>query len=105
MLQMQSSLGKIMSLPDDTSIYCGHEYTLVSYFLFSPQCSLLCFIFPKYRAIDSSTFVFLQNNTDFALKLEPGNKELRSYAGHVASLRSKGLPTVSFGTALPCYSL
>lgn len=60
--EMQSSLGKIMSLPDDTSIYCGHEYTL--------------------------------NNTDFALKLEPGNKELRSYAGHVASLRSKGLPTI-----------
>lgn len=26
--QMHSSLGKIMSLPDDTSIYCGHEYTL-----------------------------------------------------------------------------
>jgi hydroxyacylglutathione hydrolase len=26
--QMFSSLGKIMSLPDDTSIYCGHEYTL-----------------------------------------------------------------------------
>ncbi|XAR71110.1 Hydroxyacylglutathione hydrolase [Bertholletia excelsa] len=26
--QMLSSLEKIMSLPDDTSIYCGHEYTL-----------------------------------------------------------------------------
>ncbi|KAL5784080.1 hypothetical protein ACOSQ2_006472 [Xanthoceras sorbifolium] len=26
--QMHSSLEKIMSLPDDTSIYCGHEYTL-----------------------------------------------------------------------------
>ncbi|BBG93656.1 glyoxalase 2-4, partial [Prunus dulcis] len=26
--QMQSSLSKIMSLPDDTDIYCGHEYTL-----------------------------------------------------------------------------
>ncbi|KAJ7980675.1 Hydroxyacylglutathione hydrolase [Quillaja saponaria] len=26
--QMLSSLGKIMSLPDDTAIYCGHEYTL-----------------------------------------------------------------------------
>ncbi|XP_038680414.1 probable hydroxyacylglutathione hydrolase 2, chloroplastic isoform X1 [Tripterygium wilfordii] len=26
--QMLSSLGKIMSLPDDTKIYCGHEYTL-----------------------------------------------------------------------------
>lgn len=26
--QMLSSLRKIMSLPDDTTIYCGHEYTL-----------------------------------------------------------------------------
>ncbi|KAG0476702.1 hypothetical protein HPP92_013543 [Vanilla planifolia] len=26
--QMLASLQKIMSLPDDTSIYCGHEYTL-----------------------------------------------------------------------------
>ncbi|PSR98301.1 Hydroxyacylglutathione hydrolase [Actinidia chinensis var. chinensis] len=26
--EMLSSLGKIMSLPDDTCIYCGHEYTL-----------------------------------------------------------------------------
>ncbi|KAK9288835.1 hypothetical protein L1049_017300 [Liquidambar formosana] len=26
--QMLSSLKKIMSLPDDTDIYCGHEYTL-----------------------------------------------------------------------------
>ncbi|XP_044465378.1 probable hydroxyacylglutathione hydrolase 2, chloroplastic isoform X2 [Mangifera indica] len=27
--QMFSTLQKIMSLPDDTSIYCGHEYTLI----------------------------------------------------------------------------
>ncbi|KAG4967134.1 hypothetical protein JHK87_032785 [Glycine soja] len=27
--QMLSSLKRIMSLPDDTSIYCGHEYTLL----------------------------------------------------------------------------
>ncbi|KAI3973311.1 hypothetical protein MKX01_020686 [Papaver californicum] len=26
--QMFTSLGKIMSLPDNTNIYCGHEYTL-----------------------------------------------------------------------------
>ncbi|KAL3334642.1 hypothetical protein AABB24_031060 [Solanum stoloniferum] len=26
--QMLSSLGKITSLPDDTNVYCGHEYTL-----------------------------------------------------------------------------
>ncbi|TYG77893.1 hypothetical protein ES288_D02G012300v1 [Gossypium darwinii] len=28
--QMLSSLQRIMSLPDDTNIYCGHEYTLQS---------------------------------------------------------------------------
>lgn len=60
--QMQSSLRKIMSLPEDTSIYCGHEYTL--------------------------------NNSKFALAVEPENKELKSYAAHVANLRSKGLPTI-----------
>ncbi|XP_059662381.1 probable hydroxyacylglutathione hydrolase 2, chloroplastic isoform X2 [Cornus florida] len=26
--QMHSSLGKIISLPDDTNVYCGHKYTL-----------------------------------------------------------------------------
>ncbi|CAK8575799.1 unnamed protein product [Lathyrus sativus] len=60
--QMLSSLNKIMSLSDDTSIYCGHEYTL--------------------------------NNSKFALSIEPENKELQSYASHVAHLRNKGLPTV-----------
>ena len=28
MNQMWSSLVKLRSLPDDTSVYCGHEYTL-----------------------------------------------------------------------------
>ncbi|KAI9081872.1 hypothetical protein K1719_036134 [Acacia pycnantha] len=60
--QMLSSLRKIMSLPDNTSIYCGHEYTL--------------------------------SNSKFALSIEPSNKELNSYAAHVAHLRSKGLPTI-----------
>ncbi|OIW08977.1 hypothetical protein TanjilG_05953 [Lupinus angustifolius] len=60
--EMLSSLRKIASLPDDTSIYCGHEYTL--------------------------------SNSKFALSIEPGNKELQSYASHVAYLRSKGLPTI-----------
>ncbi|KOM44435.1 hypothetical protein LR48_Vigan05g204000, partial [Vigna angularis] len=60
--EMMSSLKKIMSLPDDTNIYCGHEYTLM--------------------------------NTKFALSIEPENKELQSYAAHVAYLRSKGLPTI-----------
>ena len=29
MLQMLASLKKITALPEDTNIYCGHEYTLV----------------------------------------------------------------------------
>ncbi|KEH30349.1 hydroxyacylglutathione hydrolase [Medicago truncatula] len=60
--QMLSSLKKITSLSDDTSIYCGHEYTL--------------------------------DNSKFALSIDPQNKELQSYASHVAQLRNKGLPTV-----------
>ncbi|KAL3506762.1 hypothetical protein ACH5RR_032144 [Cinchona calisaya] len=60
--QMLSSLRKIISLPDDTSIYCGHEYTL--------------------------------SNSKFALSIEPGNKELQSYAAEVTRLRDKGMPTI-----------
>lgn len=60
--QMLSSLRKIMSLPDDTSIYCGHEYTL--------------------------------SNSKFALSIEPGNKELQSYAAEVNHLRDKGMATI-----------
>ncbi|XP_047151228.1 probable hydroxyacylglutathione hydrolase 2, chloroplastic isoform X1 [Vigna umbellata] len=60
--QMLSSLKRIMSLPDETSIYCGHEYTL--------------------------------SNSKFALSIEPENKELQSYAAHVAHIRNKGLPTI-----------
>ena len=35
---MLSSLKKIMTLPDDTNVYCGHEYTLVRHIAF--PCSL-----------------------------------------------------------------
>ncbi|KAL3635045.1 Glyoxalase 2-5 [Castilleja foliolosa] len=60
--QMLLSLKKITSLPDDISVYCGHEYTL--------------------------------SNSKFALSIEPGNKELQSYATHVTRTRKKGLPTI-----------
>nr|AFK40777.1 unknown [Lotus japonicus] len=60
--QMLSSLEKIMLLPDNTSIYCGHEYTL--------------------------------SDSKFALSIEPGNKELKSYAAHIAHLTSRGFPTI-----------
>lgn len=98
---MQSSLKKITSLPDNTSIYCGHEYTLVSYFLFCPVPVAL-FSLTKCHDIDSRALDILQSNAKFALSVEPENKELKSYAAHVTYLRSKGLPTVSFGIALPC---
>lgn len=32
-LQMWISLSKLAALPDDTLVYCGHEYTMVSTFL------------------------------------------------------------------------
>jgi len=75
--------------------------------IFSFLLSVLCFVLFALSTVPLTLVLlyFLQNNTDFAMRLEPGNKELRSYAGHVASLRSKGLPTVSFVIALPCYSL
>src|SRR5690606_25305389 len=28
--QMLDSLGKLAALPDDTAVYCGHEYTLAN---------------------------------------------------------------------------
>jgi glyoxylase-like metal-dependent hydrolase (beta-lactamase superfamily II) len=31
-LQMWASLSKLAALPDDTLVYCGHEYTMVSVF-------------------------------------------------------------------------
>ena len=37
-----------------------------------------------------------QSNSKFALSIEPKNEALKSYATHVANLRSKGLPTVIF---------
>ena len=96
MLQMMSSLKKIMSLPDDTNIYCGHEYTLVSFAL-TPVLYALCFIF-SYVKLTLLPWCW-QSNTKFALSIEPENKELQSYAAHVAYLRNKGLPTVSFSVA------
>ncbi|PRQ22931.1 putative hydroxyacylglutathione hydrolase [Rosa chinensis] len=44
--QMQSSLTKIMSLPADTEVYFGHEYTLSS-------SKFALFIEPKNEALQS----------------------------------------------------
>lgn len=60
--QMWESLSKIKALPDDTKIYCAHEYTL--------------------------------QNLEFALTVEPGNKDLQDQLQKAKALRKQGLPTV-----------
>jgi len=60
---MWASLEKLIrELPDDTSIYCGHEYT--------------------------------QANANFALTIEPGNKDLQARAEEIAQIRATGAPTL-----------
>jgi len=86
MTQMLSSLQKIVSLPDDTNIYCGRENTAVSSThinTLNSHCSTLFYI--------SS---MIQGNLKFALSVEPKNETLQSYATRVAHLRSQGLPSV-----------
>lgn len=89
-----------MSLPDDTNIYCGHEYTLVScYNLFCILCLLslskIEIMGPNFEASN------WQSNSKFALSIEPNNEALQSYSAHVAHLRSKNLPTVSAESSSP----
>jgi hydroxyacylglutathione hydrolase len=60
--EMWASMQKLMGLPDDTRVYCGHEYT--------------------------------EANGEFALTLEPENKDLQARMKEVRSLRAKDLPTV-----------
>jgi len=60
--QMWDSLQKLMALPDDTTIYCAHEYTLA--------------------------------NAEFAMSVEPGNKDLIERVRDVRRLRAANQPTV-----------
>ncbi|MCB0391036.1 MAG: hydroxyacylglutathione hydrolase [Bdellovibrionales bacterium] len=60
--QLFDSLKKISSLPDETKIYCTHEYT--------------------------------QKNTEFALKFDPDNEELKSFYQDVLKKRKLNLPTI-----------
>lgn len=60
--QMFDSLVKLKKLPDDTLIYCAHEYTL--------------------------------SNGNFAVTIEPDNKDLRCRVDEVKILRSDGKPTI-----------
>jgi hydroxyacylglutathione hydrolase len=84
---MYSSLQKITALPDDTKVYCGHEYTLVSNFSFHFQ-------FPASDLLFNAWCSSVQSNSKFALSVEPGNKALQEYAANAAELRNKNIPTV-----------
>lgn len=87
---MLSSFQKIVSLPDDTNIYCGRENTAVSFGTTR--------IFPHYstRSKLYTCRSVIQGNIKFALSIEPKNETLQSYATRVAHLRSQGLPSVFF---------
>lgn len=62
MEQLYDSLQKIKALPDDTTVYCAHEYTV--------------------------------KNIEFALSLEPDNKDLQNKLKEAQAKRAKGLSTV-----------
>ena len=57
--QMLESMQKLRSLPEETKIFCGHEYTL--------------------------------GNLNFALKLNPNDKELKELASEINDKRKKSL--------------
>ncbi len=60
--QLFTSLQHIKSLPDDTAIYCGHEYTLA--------------------------------NLQFALCVEPSNRDAKAHQQHCEILRSQNKMTL-----------
>jgi len=60
--QMLTSLTKLKNLPENTKVYCAHEYT--------------------------------QANLNFALAVEPNNKDLINYNNQVNELRDKNKPTI-----------
>ncbi|MCZ0932190.1 MAG: hydroxyacylglutathione hydrolase [Oligoflexia bacterium] len=62
--QMFDSLGKIKKLPEDSLIYCAHEYSL--------------------------------KNAQFALSVQPHNKELKARFKKISHLRKQGKATVPF---------
>lgn len=93
---MLSSLQKIVSLPDDTSIYCGRENTAVSFFL-TCKCCHISHCYTTLWTHWVKLFIkcsLTQINLKFALSVEPKNETLQSYATRVAHLRSQGLPSV-----------
>lgn len=66
--QLYSSLQKLAALPDDTKVYCAHEYT--------------------------------KRNLQFALKIEPDNKNTARYLEQVEDCMTKQRPTLPSNIAL-----
>ena len=117
---MWLSLSKLAALPDDTLVYCGHEYTMVWSFALTsgmcPPCALaglqqflLCSLLILERLtanqvyswcffslVGSLTRViwYMQSNAKFAVSVEPQNAALQSRFEKVKQLRQKGLATV-----------
>ncbi|MCP3999489.1 MAG: hydroxyacylglutathione hydrolase [Gammaproteobacteria bacterium] len=60
--QMWNSIQKLLTLPDETVVYCAHEYT--------------------------------QANAQFALSIEPKNKDLIKRAAEIDKLRANNQPTI-----------
>lgn len=60
--EMLSSLARLKELPEETLVYCGHEYT--------------------------------QKNLEFALTVEPENREITGRLERARELRATGKPTV-----------
>ena len=61
---MWAGLKRLRALPDETLVYCGHEYT--------------------------------ENNSKFALSVDPGNVALQARAAEVKALREAGKATIPF---------
>ena len=77
--QMWDSLQKLMSLPDDTTVYCAHEYTVSS-----PHAVCWLVTLPVLKLA----------NAEFAMSVEPGNKDLIERVRDVKRLRAENQPTV-----------
>ncbi len=61
---MWAGLKRLRALPDETLVYCGHEYT--------------------------------ENNSKFALSVDPGNVALQARTAEVKALREAGKATIPF---------
>lgn len=86
--QMWMSLSKLAGLPDDTLVYCGHEYTLVrSMYFFQNHISgeFSCMASQMYKvAFQTNVFVSLRPKEQ-VIRLTNGMKGIKkgSYVIHL----------------------